>query len=433
MGRRAWVACVLLSLGACTSRLPAPLDPPPDDEADAALPVPSLDPAACPAANASGAPAGFDRKVVPQASASKQEDRAYPVLALLQSRASLTSVRSEPAIVALDQARDAKLGSANACAGDRACVGAALAFGKDDAHGAAAALAAALAARSDLAPFAKDLRASGGAARFAALEDSAFAAAALEDTLLALDATFASVAPELDAAALAGVVSKVRAAHPAGTLAFFEPALFVSVAALEASHRDEATRYEPYEKENGPALARLATLDFAPYPFTVIVVPGLGPGVPGVALSDGGRARCEMAAARFHAKIAPYILTSGGHVHPDRTPFAEAVEMKKALVESFGVPADAVLIDPYARHTTTNLRNAGRILLRIGLPRDRPALVTTDLFQSADILGQQFVDRCTRELGYQPWSALGALSSYDTCLRTTELVLQADGRDPLDP
>ena len=52
---------------------------------------------------------------------------------------------------------------------------------------------------------------------------------------------------------------------------------------------------------------------------------------------------------------APLILVSGGYVHPNQTPYCEAIEMKESLVRDFGIPSDAILIDPHARHTTTNL------------------------------------------------------------------------------
>jgi uncharacterized SAM-binding protein YcdF (DUF218 family) len=31
--------------------------------------------------------------------------------------------------------------------------------------------------------------------------------------------------------------------------------------------------------------------------------------------------------------------------------------MKRQLVALFGIPESAILVDPHARHTTTNLRN----------------------------------------------------------------------------
>ena len=59
---------------------------------------------------------------------------------------------------------------------------------------------------------------------------------------------------------------------------------------------------------------------------------------------------------------------SGGFVHPAQTPYAEAIEMKKALIADFSIPQEAILVDPHARHTTTNMRNAARLLYRYAIP-----------------------------------------------------------------
>ena len=40
--------------------------------------------------------------------------------------------------------------------------------------------------------------------------------------------------------------------------------------------------------------------------------------------------------------------------------------MRDYLIER-DVPADRILLEPHARHTTTNLRNAGRIMRALGL------------------------------------------------------------------
>jgi hypothetical protein len=107
--------------------------------------------------------------------------------------------------------------------------------------------------------------------------------------------------------------------------------------------------------------------------------------------------------------------------------------MKKYLMKVRGIPEDALLVDPHARHTTTNLRNVSRLFLRHGVPIDRPALVTTDLGQTLYIQTTGFPLRNDKELGYRPWRVLFQLSSFDTCLVPTRLSLHADGRDPLDP
>jgi uncharacterized SAM-binding protein YcdF (DUF218 family) len=95
-------------------------------------------------------------------------------------------------------------------------------------------------------------------------------------------------------------------------------------------------------------------------------------------LSPAGRLRDELAAKRFRDGKAPFLIVSGGFVHPIRTEFSEAIEMKHDLMTRFGIPADSIIVDPHARHTTTNMRNAARLMYRYGIPFDKTALVTTD-------------------------------------------------------
>ena len=119
---------------------------------------------------------------------------------------------------------------------------------------------------------------------------------------------------------------------------------------------------------------------------------------------------------------------------PSTIRVAEPVDaVRDALVRDFGVPPEAIFIDPHARHTTTNLRNASRLVLRYGLPGDRTLLITTDQSQSAYISGKEFHDRCVRELGYQPGVVGKRLSPFDLEFVVSAASLHADSRDPLDP
>src|SRR5581483_6635471 len=125
---------------------------------------------------------------------------------------------------------------------------------------------------------------------------------------------------------------------------------------------------------------------------------------PGPRLSPYSKLRVELAARRYRDGKAPFILVSGGFVHPSQTPYAEAIEMKRELIEKYSVPEAAILIDPHARHTTTNIRNAARIMYRYGMPFDKTALITTDPSQSASIESPDFEKRCIKEMGYVPHS-----------------------------
>jgi hypothetical protein len=215
---------------------------------------------------------------------------------------------------------------------------------------------------------------------------------------------------------------------------FFHVPLRFAVHLLEANWRDEAGRFEPLHLgENAAAYAAIATTRWDRYPYTAIVVPGSGSDRPGVAMSPWGKLRTQLAAKRYRDGKAPFLIVSGGYVHPAHTPFCEAVEMKRALMRDYGIPASAILIDPHARHTTTNLRNAARILYRYGFPFERTALIVTDLDQSRYIESKVFADRCARELGYQPHVPGRRLSPSDLEFLPRIESLHIDPMDPLDP
>jgi len=101
-------------------------------------------------------------------------------------------------------------------------------------------------------------------------------------------------------------------------------------------------------------------------------------------------------------------------------------------MEEHGVPEEAILIEPYARHTTTNLRNAARLILRYGIPPDRPVLIATDIFQNHTI-SYSLAERCLEELGYVPFRKVELLNDNDSCLLIDSLSLHRDGQDLLDP
>jgi hypothetical protein len=215
---------------------------------------------------------------------------------------------------------------------------------------------------------------------------------------------------------------------------FFTPSLRFSSELMLLNHRDEAGRYEPMELgENAAAFRRVKNVEWAKYPYSVIVVPGGGNDRPGVNLSPAGRLRDELAAKRFRDGKAPFVIVSGGFVHPIRTEFAEAIEMKRDLMTRFGIPEDAIIVDPHARHTTTNMRNAARLMYRYGIPFDKTALVTTDPWQSQNIESSDFDKRCVDELGYAPQKILSRISAFDLTFLPIRSSLQANPLEPLDP
>jgi len=214
---------------------------------------------------------------------------------------------------------------------------------------------------------------------------------------------------------------------------FFGLPLHSAIDALKINKRDEAARYEPLNAglNRLPAMM-LAGVKWPAYKYSVILVPGLGPETPGVALDSGGMKRCDAAVLRFRQGLAPFIVVSGGHVHPFRTVYNEAVEMKKYMVEQLHLPASAVFIEPYARHTTTNLRNTSRMIFRFGLRPDKPVLVVTDENQSNFIVGQMG-KTAIRDLGYEPYKNMKRITGFDTEFYPVWESLQVNPADPLDP
>jgi hypothetical protein len=146
-----------------------------------------------------------------------------------------------------------------------------------------------------------------------------------------------------------------------------------------------------------------------------------------------GKEIIEIGARRYFAHTVAFIIVSAGYVHPKYTRFSEAVEMKQSLMRDFGVPEDAILIDPHARHTTTNVRNAARLIFRYGIPTDRPALITTHQYHLDSIASAAFDERNDHELGYRPYMSTRRLSRFEVEWFPNVLSLHADPTDPLDP
>jgi hypothetical protein len=232
---------------------------------------------------------------------------------------------------------------------------------------------------------------------------------------------------------IAALVDQISA-QTSETDPFFEPSLKAALQLLTLNHRDEAGRHEPMEAGvNEAAVKAISATKWGHFDYSVIVVPGAGPGNPNVALSDAGRKRIALAAEAWHAGKAPFILVSGGYVHPSQTRFSEAMEMKKALLSDYNVPEAAILVDPHARHTTTNMRNAAREIYRYGIPMSKPALMISDAAQTGYIAGQPFADRCLKELGYMPYKILSRPGDTSLVFLPTIESLEEDPMDPLDP
>ncbi len=394
--------------------------------------IPSLDPKACAALDPPGpAYAKYTRLASPSLLA----DRVFYLLtALSQDKTLAALLQADSAVSALATKRAQQLsGPAAMCAGEPGCVRAAVVPEATEIQAMASAVEQALSKNGQLAHLAGDhLRPAGDFNLHVSLDDGSLFVAAWVDTFAGLADAFDSHAASLPAESLAAVVQGA-----AGSTGFpWSPLLAVVLGGMAAQGRDEAVRHEPLDTgENAAALGQIPTLDFASYPFSAIVVPGQGPTDTMTALNPIGQKRCDLAVDRFLAKQAPLLILTGGHVHPDRTIYSEALEMKKYLIGERSIPENRILVDPYARHTTTNLRDVARLAARHGLPFAQPMLVTSDLFQSIYIghWDGDFGPRCDKELGYRPWRSLVPLSENDACWVPTTMALQVGATDALDP
>jgi len=214
---------------------------------------------------------------------------------------------------------------------------------------------------------------------------------------------------------------------------FFYPSLTCAIRFLEMNEREQAADFEPMEKgENKLAFERMKTLKWDQYKYTVMLVPGAGPDEPEMPFSAEGMLRCRLAAIQYRNGLAPFIIVSGGKVHPYKTKYCEATEMKKYLMERLGVPENAILIDPHARHTTTNMRNVARMMYRYGVPFERPGITCTTRWQS-EWIGSTLTERCLRELKEIPYKPGQRLSESMVAFYPLVAALQINPLEPMDP
>jgi hypothetical protein len=362
-------------------------------------------------------------------------DRDFYVLTVLELLPNVASALSADASVAsIATTRDTALHSADVSTCDPSCVQAAL-VRTDDAAAIDATIQA-LTTSGHLAAVATELRSTDQYERFveANQDDATLVRTALTEAMANLaDAFMRYAIGELPPAMLGAVVHGVASAAP-GSLAWWQPLSRVTTMAMIADGRDEAVRYEPLRTgENAAAIAAIATTNFSHYPYVAILVPGEGPTDLVTPLNPVGAMRCDIAVARFRAGLAPFLLVSGGHVHPDRTHFSEAIQMKQYLMTTYAVPESAIIVDPYARHTTTNLRNTVRELFAYGAPTDGRVLVVSDILQSVYIASDALATRCDAELFYRPFLGLQVLTPNDSCITMAPASLTIAASDALDP
>ena len=213
---------------------------------------------------------------------------------------------------------------------------------------------------------------------------------------------------------------------------FFQPALQLSLSLLFVNYRDEAARFEPLDSTNAKAYLRIPHINWQNYPYSLILVPGGGP-ENDKSISIMGQYRCMLGAEQFKKGMAPFIVVSGGFVHPFQTPYCEAFEMKQYLIDKLGIPESAIIMEPHARHTTTNVRNTNRILYRNFIPGDKQILCTTTPDQIGYMVSAQFKEICLGVMNYVPCRDIKQIDEFNLTFYPVEESLQMEASDPLDP
>jgi hypothetical protein len=185
--------------------------------------------------------------------------------------------------------------------------------------------------------------------------------------------------------------------------------------------------------ENAAARISVSKTDWNDFPYSLILVLGDGPDDVGKQLGSYGKLRLQHAASLYRDGFAPFLVVSGGNVHPARTPYNEALEMKRELMSRYDIPEAAIIMEPYARHTTTNFRNTARLMIRYGIPLGKDAFVTTSSGHSLYAGGPLIHEKAMAELGYSPMKVLRRLGPFDLVFRAEAISTHRDPSDPLDP
>ncbi len=204
---------------------------------------------------------------------------------------------------------------------------------------------------------------------------------------------------------------------------------------LDINDRYEAIDYEPLsETVNKTSYDRVNKINWKSYSYAALLVLGSGPEEYNIQLSAEGKLRLRTAAIKFHQGFAPFIIVSGGRVHPYKTPNNESFYMKDFLIKKCNVPENAIIMEPHARHTTTNIRNAARIIFRNSFPQEKLILLAVSSSTHIDyVCSQLFIDRCMNEMGIIPFIAGKRIDSNNVELRLRDNSLYINPIDPLDP
>lgn len=377
----------------------------------------------------------------------------FPLLPMLRTAPGWAeALRTDAGLVTLTAQRADRVRAAAACTEKPACLADAWEWTPGDIATVEAALRRIVAKPGRAQVLAgQHMRPSGRFARHEALADPAFIVAAWADTaagmnnLIAvygqgkppryplIDATIFDTKDARFGAVLDAHGQVTAAGGRADDLVFDAPARY-AIGLLRMNERTDATAFRQLLTDTNAAASRLAaSTRWADYRYPALLVFGHGPEDAQSRTGVMGYIRMARAADLFRAGVAPFIVVSGGNVHPNRTPFNEAVEMKRILIEQHDIPADRILIEPHARHTTTNLRNCARLLFAAGLPTDRPSLIVTDPMTAAYIGSEMLMTRTVQETGVKPGSVTVADTAFAFEFLPDRKAFHAEPLDPLDP
>lgn len=378
-------------------------------------------------------------------------DKVFYLLGSLERAPLEPTINRDPALEAVGRRRlEAMQAGAAGCA-DMACLAQALSLTDEETSAASGEMRKLYGRSGALRTFVREkLRPSGFFALSDSLPDSLLLAAAWREEARGLNHILKAYLlhqdmpyPRIDSASfytrdpayldsVRRIVESVLESDSVGA-PFFKPALDVCLGILNLNGRDETARFEPLSRTNGEAYRRIRTTPWKRFPYSAILVFGEGPEEAGVEISPHNQERCAAAAALFKQGKAPFLIVSGGYVHPFRTPYCEAEEMKKYMIAELGVPAEAIILEPHARHTTTNIRNANRILYRNGFPVTMPVLGVSSPGHISYMANGGLDRTCLRDLGYLPYRHLRQLTAETIVYEPSPLSLQLNAEEPLDP
>jgi hypothetical protein len=381
------------------------------------------------------------------------EARLFPLLAMMRAAEGWApALRDDPVLRQLAAERGARVPQ-GACTPSPRCLADAWTWTEADIAAVADRLRQ-MAADPKLAKslVTRQMRPSKRFERYASSSDPDLVAAAWASTAAAMNQVIAVYArgeppryPKIDAIIFdvaAPEYVNVLAAHGVATVArsregdtVFDPARLYALGLLRMNERTDAGNYRPLlGGENQAAVRAIRRTKWSATPYTALLVFGHGPEDAVSRTGVMGHIRMGIAADLFARGVAPFLIVSGGNVHPNRTPFNEAVEMKRLLIQDYGIPADRILIEPHARHTTTNLRNSARLLLAAGFPANRPALVVSDHLTVQYIAGDVLAKRNLQEMGVQPGRLSPGPDRFTLQFLPDPIAFHVDAAaDPLDP